>query len=162
MTHMTTAPKKLRRSHALTKMFSTAFGLGYLPLAPGTWGTFAALPLWWLLQGCSLWLWALWITGFVICSIVICHLADKMFGHHDASQIVLDEVAGMLVASFALPFAWQHVTLAFVLFRAFDMLKPGPIRWIDDHVHGGLGVVLDDVAAGAVACGLVHGLFWLC
>ncbi len=135
---------------------ATAGGLGYAPRAPGTAGTLAALPLWWACAGLPAWQFALVAGAVTAVAVAVSSRAERIFGGHDVQHIVIDEVAGMLVTVIGVPFAWPQVVAAFVLFRVLDMTKPWPIRWLDDNVGGGLGVVVDDVAAGAVACGLLH------
>ena len=88
---------------------------------------------------------AYFISGWV-CSTLV----TRTFGVDDASEIVADEVAGMWLALAFLPTLWWLVLLAFALFRLLDILKPGPIGWLDREVKGGLGVMLDDLLAGAV------------
>lgn len=78
-------------------------------------------------------------------------LHESLHGGHDASEIVIDEVVGYLVAFALLPWHWSSIFGAFVLFRIFDIIKPFPISWLDRRVKGGLGVVVDDLAAGLVA-----------
>jgi phosphatidylglycerophosphatase A len=132
------------------------FGLGFLPKAPGTWGTLGALPLWWAMADLT---WAQYLTvtlTFISVSIWVSHEAEMIFGEHDVSHIVIDEVAGLLVAAFLVPFAWPEVMATFLLFRLFDITKPWPIRWLDRHIGGGVGVVVDDVVAGAAACLVMH------
>ncbi|MEK7705154.1 MAG: phosphatidylglycerophosphatase A [Myxococcota bacterium] len=145
----------MKRRFILT--VSSALGLGYAPVAPGTFGTLAALPIWWAASGLSL-------TGFVlvtvvvtVAAVVVSELAERIYGSHDVQRIVIDEVAGMLVTVIGVPFRWPEVLAAFALFRLLDATKPPPIRWFDRHVKGGFGVVLDDVVAGAIACALLHG-----
>lgn len=145
-----------RRSDIVILTLSSAFGLGYLPWAPGTWGTLVAIPIWWALGTQPVWL-SVTLTIFVIAlAIGVCERAERLYGRHDVQHIVLDEVVGLLTAAIAVPFRWPEVIAAFVLFRTLDITKPGGIRWIDKHVPGGWGVVLDDVAAGAVACAIIH------
>jgi phosphatidylglycerophosphatase A len=141
----------------LTLGLSSALGLGYMPVAPGTFGTLAALPLWWALS-------ALPVPWFVVCVLAVTAVgvwsasrAEAIYGEHDVGKIVIDEVAGMLVTVIGVPFQGPQVLAAFVLFRVLDATKPPPIRWFDEHVHGGFGVVIDDVVAGVIACALLHG-----
>ena len=84
-------------------------------------------------------------------------LAERIYGAHDVQKIVIDETAGLLVTVIGVPFRWPEVVAAFIAFRVLDMTKPWPIRWLDRNVRGGFGVVLDDLVAGAVACGALHG-----
>jgi phosphatidylglycerophosphatase A len=140
---------------------ATGLGLGYMPLMPGTFGTLLGLPLWWMISSYSATQQSFFIITFTIVAIWIADRAEKIWQTHDAQKIVIDEVAGMLVAGFMLPFKWPQVLTAFVIFRILDMTKPGPIRMLDEKILGGLGVVLDDIAAGIVTCALVHGIFWV-
>jgi phosphatidylglycerophosphatase A len=149
-------PPRLTLRAKLILALSSALGLGYLPAAPGTWGTLAAIPIWYGLSGLSTWAFALATAALVAASCAIADAAEKIYGAHDAQRIVIDEVAGLLTAAIGVPFAWPEVVAAFVAFRLLDMTKPGPIGWIDRHVHGGVGVVLDDVAAGALTAGALH------
>jgi len=131
-------------------------GLGYLPKAPGTWGTLLAIPIWWALRSLSTRDFGVAVLAFCFVAVVIAELAERIYRRHDVQKIVIDEVAGLLVTAIGVPFRFQEVAVAFVLFRILDMTKPPPIRSLDRGVKGGLGVVLDDVAAGIVACGLLH------
>ena len=94
----------------------------------------------------------------VVFSIVVSSLYEQEFQRHDAKEVVIDEVAGFAVAMLWLPITWQSFVAAFVLFRFFDILKPPPIRQVDQKVPGGLGVVADDVLAGAFTNLLLHWL----
>jgi phosphatidylglycerophosphatase A len=95
-------------------------------------------------------------TGVIIAiAIWAASQAERVLGEHDSRRIVVDEVAGYLVAMSVAPGSVAHLVPAFVLFRVFDILKPPPIGAIDRGVPGGLGVVLDDVVAGAYAAGLL-------
>lgn len=141
------------------------FGAGLLKPAPGTWGTLAAVPIYLVL---NLWMpmshWlsglSLGVIGFVL-GIYLCGRTAKDVGVHDHSAIVWDEFVGFWVSMWLLPVTWATVLLAFVLFRLFDILKPWPIRWLDQHVHGGFGIMVDDLLAGLMACGLLHlGISW--
>lgn len=141
-------------------------GLGYLPIAPGTFGTLAALPLWWLSSNWAFGSQLLLTSVLTLLAIWLAEQAERLNCSHDASSIVLDEVVGMLWASLALPWTWPMVLSAFVGFRLLDIGKPFPIGWLDRTVPGGLGVVIDDVCAGLMICGVLHlwhtfgGLLW--
>lgn len=139
---------------------SSVGGLGYSRYAPGSVGTLGGIGIWWLLSGVSLGHYLL-VTGLVIAlAIVVAEKAEKLYGEHDSSKIVIDEVAGMLVAAIGVPFRWLDGLAVFILFRIFDILKPPPIRQLDNSVRGGLGIVVDDVVAGAFACVVIHGWYW--
>ena len=126
-------------------------GSGLAPKAPGTAGTLVAIPLYLLLS--SLWLWqylAVVIAGFLV-GIWICAKAARQLGVHDDPSIVWDEIIGYLITMIAVPAEWLWIAIGFVLFRIFDIVKPWPIRIIDQRVQGGLGIMLDDVLAGIYA-----------
>lgn len=137
-------------------VLGTWFGAGLLPLAPGTWGSLAALPVVWLVHT------YLGIAGLAIAAIVAFALAwwvaaifISTTAASDPGEFVMDEVAGqMLTLALALAVMPANVviyTAGFVLFRLMDIAKPWPANWADRSVGGGLGVVLDDVFAGCYA-----------
>ncbi|MCC5810815.1 MAG: phosphatidylglycerophosphatase A [Ectothiorhodospiraceae bacterium] len=132
------------------------FGSGLAPRAPGTVGTIAAIPVFLALSWLPL-AWYLLATALVCAAGVwICDRAARDFGVHDHPAIVWDEIAGFLVTMIAVPAGIGWVLLGFVLFRLFDILKPWPIRWLDRHVHGGFGIMVDDLIAGLFALVLIH------
>ena len=137
------------------------FGSGLAAKMPGTFGTLAALPLVVLLSHFASFSVYLLVTIVVsILGIWICGKTAEDMGVHDDSSIVWDEVAGMLITMLAVPLSWQTLLAGFVLFRFFDILKPWPISYLDKHVHGGFGIMIDDVLAGVFALGVLHlGLF---
>lgn len=137
---------------------AVGFGSGLAPVAPGTFGTLAAIPLYAVLIQLP-WLFFLLATLLVcVVGIPICGLAAKRAGVHDHPAIVWDEFAGYLITmaipGFFYAFSWHYVLPGFILFRLFDILKPFPIRWLDQHVKGGFGIMIDDILAGCFA-GLV-------
>jgi phosphatidylglycerophosphatase A len=134
------------------------FGSGLSPKAPGTMGTVAAIPVVILLA--MLGSTAFFIATVVACvvGIYICGFTAKAMGEHDHPAIVWDEIAGFMVAMLFVPIHWQTLLLAFVLFRFFDILKPWPIRYLDRHVHGGLGIMLDDILAGLASLVIIQAL----
>ena len=137
------------------------FGSGLAAKMPGTFGTLAALPLVVLLSHYASFSVYLAVTILVsIVGIWICGKTADDMGVHDDSSIVWDEVAGMLITMLAVPLSWQTLLVGFVLFRFFDILKPWPISYLDKHVDGGFGIMIDDVLAGIFALGILHlGLF---
>jgi len=134
----------------LTLALATWGGAGYLPAAPGTWGTAAALPLWWLLAHLGSLGYALAFAVVLAVSLRVAGPAQTLLGRTDHPAIVIDEVVGLLVALAGVPLHWTWVLLGFLTFRALDILKPWPIRWLS-RGHGGLEVVVDDLAAGVMA-----------
>ncbi|MBL1379236.1 phosphatidylglycerophosphatase A [Zobellella iuensis] len=135
-------------------LLALGFGSGLSPVMPGTMGTLAAIPLYLLVQGLPLWAYVgLLVLGFVA-GIKICEAATRAIGRHDHGAIVWDEIIGFGITMIAAPAGWGWIAAGFVLFRFFDIIKPWPIRWFDRKVHGGFGIMLDDVIAGlfALAC----------
>lgn len=140
-------------------LLAFGFGSGLAPKAPGTFGTLAAIPLVFLLQS------SVSLTGYVVATIIaglaglwICGYTAKALGVHDHPAIVWDEIAGFLIAMTALPFTWYNVLGAFVLFRFFDIYKPGPIGWCDKNLSGGAGIMVDDLLAGVASAIVLHAL----
>lgn len=127
------------------------FGTGLVPYAPGTWGAVLGLPLAWLLHLGGPVVYAFATTGVVLAGIRFSGHTARRLGVHDHPGINVDEIAGQLVACAMASPDWRLYLSAFLLFRFFDILKPWPIRWLDRHLGGGLGIMADDVAAGAVA-----------
>lgn len=138
------------------------FGTGLAPFAPGTFGTLAGL-LFYLLFQYLHWIsfLALILAAFFL-GILICDKASAHLGVHDHPGIVWDEMVGYWLTMLAAPPGWTWIILGFVLFRFFDILKPWPIRWLDQRVSGGLGIMLDDLVAGAFSLLLLQLLHrWL-
>ncbi|WP_115717457.1 phosphatidylglycerophosphatase A family protein [Gallaecimonas mangrovi] len=127
------------------------FGSGLAPKAPGTFGSLAAIPLFLVLSLLPWPAYALVTVLAIYGGIYICARASRDMGVHDHSAIVWDEVAGMLITLFLAPVTWQWLLVGFLLFRFFDVLKPWPISWCDRHLHGGFGIMIDDVLAGVVS-----------
>jgi phosphatidylglycerophosphatase A len=128
------------------------FGSGLVPRAQGTAGSLAALLPWLLLRQLPLWAYlAVIVLGFVI-GVAACNVAGKAIGVADHRSVVWDEFIGQWLALIpALVAPWWAVVTGFVLFRLFDVWKPWPIGWLDRRMKGGLGVMVDDVVAGAFA-----------
>lgn len=123
-------------------------GLGYSPVAPGTVGTLAGIPLFWLLAGLPPLLYALTWLALLLLSFWAAGAAGKIFGVADDGRIVIDELVGYLATVAFLPFSWPAALLGFAFFRLFDIAKIPPASWFDRRLKNGIGVVLDDVAAG--------------
>jgi len=138
-----------------TLMLAFGFGSGLSQKAPGTMGTLAAIPLWWLLAQLPLSTYLVVVLVAAVAGILICGRAADRLGVHDHGGIVWDEFVGFWIAMAALPVTWQSLILGFVLFRLFDILKPWPISWLDRRVSGGFGIMIDDVIAGIAAAGVI-------
>lgn len=137
----------------LSLVVATFFGTGLAPVASGTVGTLAAIPLAWLVSLLSLPLQILTVSAVTVLGMVAAHRAGRLYGVVDSGRIVIDEVAGFLVTLLAVPFTPANVVAAFLLFRLFDITKPWPVSFFDQKVKNGAGVVLDDVVAGVFARG---------
>ena len=140
---------KFRQKAAL--FLATGFYAGNIPFAPGTFGSLIGLPLCFLLAGINLTA-AIFVTVlFIGFAIWIAGTAAKALARKDPGNIVIDEIAGMVVTLTGLPFNLATAVIGFILFRIFDILKPFPIRVLDRRLSGGLGIVADDVVAGIFA-----------
>lgn len=130
-------------------------GAGLAPVAPGTFGSLLGVLLWLLIAPFG---WTVQCAAAVLAMAVgvpVCGASARKLGVHDHSAIVWDEVAGMLITLLVAPPTWWGVLLAFALFRLFDIWKPWPIRLADRQVHGGIGIMLDDVLAGILAAAVL-------
>ena len=146
--------------NTLIKFYCTWFGAGLSPKAPGTMGSIAALPFAWGIAyyGGSLALLAAGLVVFAI-GVPLSTILAKELQTDDPQCIVVDEVAGQWLALAAAPLTWQTYLLGFILFRLFDIWKPGPIGWIDRQMHSPLGTYLDDLVAGVFAALTLSLLF---
>lgn len=137
------------------------FGSGLAPKAPGTFGTLMAVPLYLLLANLSLWPYlAVLVLSFVV-GIYLCGKTADDLGVHDHPGIVWDEFVGFWIAMIAAPSGWLWLVLGFLLFRLFDIWKPWPIKFFDQKVESGLGIMLDDVLAGIYALVIIQLLaYW--
>ena len=124
---------------------------GKIPVAPGTFGSAAGIPLCYFLSTVEFRYSILIILFLIALSILIAHRAQRFFEKNDPRDIVIDEISGIVVTMFGLPFDVYHLVLGFLLFRIMDIFKPYPIRLIDQRVSGGKGIVFDDVMAGVYA-----------
>ena len=137
---------------------ATGFYVGYIPFAPGTFGTLVGLPfcLLFSLTGTKA---ALFLTLiFIFLAIGIAHQAEKYLQKKDPGPIVIDEMAGILVTFLAIPFNAETAVLGFYIFRILDITKPAPIRYLEKRLPGGAGIVLDDVVAGIIANLILRGI----
>lgn len=140
--------------------FAFGFGSGLAPKAPGTFGTLAAVPIYWLIQDLSWPLYLSWLLVTFALGVLWCDRSSKALGVHDHGGIVWDEFVGYWITMFMAPAGWLWMLLGFVLFRLFDIVKPWPIRWLDQKVHGGFGIMLDDLVAGIFAAVCLQLLHW--
>jgi phosphatidylglycerophosphatase A len=148
------------RSSSWAGPVATLFGIGHIPWAPGTWASLATTLLWWLLS------WAMrpgWQVAAAVSlasititlGIAAATRVARKTGLKDPQFVVIDEVAGQLIPFLAFPASWKSLVLGFILFRGFDIVKPPPVRQLE-RLPEGLGIVMDDVAAGVYAFGVIE------
>lgn len=143
----------LRRAVARDPLHWVAFGfgLGLLPVGPGTWGSLLGIPLYLLLLPLGFEAYMGCVIAAFLAGIWLCGESARRLGAHDHPGIVWDEVVGMLFTLAAVPPEWPWILAGFLAFRAADIWKPWPIRDLDHRLSGGLGIMLDDVVAAAYA-----------
>lgn len=134
-------------------------GVGYIPLFPGTFGTLLALPLWYLGGGAGVAHFGM-LAAVLLVSVPAARVEMRETGVKDPPSVVIDEVAGMLLAATGIPWGWKPVLLLFLLFRFFDIVKFGPAAWADER-EGAAYVVADDLVAGVYAHLAYRGIAWL-
>ena len=135
--------------------------LGHVPIAPGTFGSLPGLLICLGMSGISLGYAILFTVVFAVVAIVIAKQAKELIGGKDPRSIVIDEITGMMVTLLGIPLTPFSIILGFLVFRAFDILKPFPIRLLDQKVPGGAGIVLDDVIAGVYGNLLIRIVLWV-
>ena len=128
-------------------LLSLGFGTGLVPRMPGTAGTVLAVFIYLPMQSWSLPVYLGVVFVMFVAGIWLCQRTSAALGSHDHSGIVWDEIVGFLAAMTAAPAGWPWLGLGFMLFRLFDISKPFPIGWLDRNIPGGLGIMLDDLAA---------------
>lgn len=140
-----------RTSEKCALILATGCGAGYIPGAPGTYGTVAAIPLCYFVSRLGLLGGLIFIGGFLGIAVWASSEAERIFKSKDSSHIVVDEIAGFIVTLFLITWSVKSVLIGFVAFRVFDIAKPFPIRHLESRLPGGWGVVGDDLAAGVYA-----------
>ena len=133
--------------------------VGFFKPAPGSWGSAAAVVLAAILAMLSPWL--LEIATLLVCllGVLAAGRYQTVTSRHDAPEVVIDEVAGQWIALLAVPLDWRWYLLAFLLFRLFDIVKPGPVR-MAENLPGGIGVMADDIVAGVLAAACLLLIRW--
>jgi len=139
----------------LNTMFVSVLGIGFIPIASGTFGSLAGLVIGYFLNLLSYNLFFLFIPTLFILGVIASNTYQKMTGEKDSSVIVIDEVVGQLIAMMFVMDNIVLVFISFIIFRIFDILKPWPASYADKKMSDGFGVMLDDVFAGIYAAILV-------
>ena len=147
----------------VANVIATFFFTGHSPVAPGTAGTLAAIPLYYALSFTPVYIYLLLTVVFTLVSVWASGVAEGIYGKTDPGQVVADEVCGFLVTMILVPATLSNVLMGFLLFRLFDIAKPYPVRKLE-KLPRGWGIVIDDLAAGVYACLAIHILgrwvFW--
>jgi phosphatidylglycerophosphatase A len=164
MTESVTEPAKISARTVLTDpvhLLAFGLGLGLSPVAPGTVGTLLGIVIAWFALDLGLYVQIGLAVVMVLAGIWICDNSSKRIGQHDPGGIVWDEIAAMYIVLLFTPTTITAWILAFGLFRVFDIVKPWPIRDLDHSIHGGLGIMLDDLVAALYAVILLALYGWL-
>lgn len=140
---------------------ATGAGSGYLPVAPGSWGSAVGVLLWLAVSRLAMPAYLAVLGTLFVIGVFSAGAAEKIVDRGDPGLVVIDEIVGQLITLAVAPHHPGAVLAGFVLFRLFDILKPFPVGWIDRHLHGGLGIMLDDVAAGLYALLVLQLGLWL-
>ena len=151
---------KLLRSHP-AHFCALGFGSGLAKKAPGTFGTLAGLPVFWLISDLGFYVQLAIILMLFLVGIYFCEKTGKALGVSDHGSIVWDEIVAIMLVLTVTPYQWKWWLAAFFLFRLFDIWKPAPIRQCDAMVKGGFGVMLDDLLAAVYAIVSLKILLWL-
>jgi phosphatidylglycerophosphatase A len=130
---------------------ATGFGSGLLPYAPGTWGSIIGILVYLLMTELTIIPYLILVLIFFIAGIYICGKTADDWDEHDHPAIVWDEIAAFPIVMFSIPLSWYSLLIGFILFRVFDVWKPGPLRWINDNLSGGIGIMLDDTLAAILS-----------
>ncbi len=152
-------PKKMHLFDRLILLGAHGFGLGRIPVAPGTFGTLAAIPLIWLMGWMTPGPMAFFLVSLILFSVYLADRAAELMGEKDPGSIVIDEIAGFCVTMTLVPINWWSIAFGFVAFRCFDILKPVPVKYFENKFSGGAGIVLDDIMAGVLAALVLKFLY---
>ncbi len=157
---MTTVPQVKRfPGRTVWRAIASGLGVGYVPIAPGTFGSLLAFPFWFLGGG-----WGVFHVGALAALMALslpAAIAEReATGRSDPSSVVIDETAGMLLAATGIPLGWKSGIVLFLLFRLFDIVKFGPPAWFNSR-DGALYVLADDLAAALYANLAYRGILWL-
>jgi len=139
---------------------ATGFYSGKAPFAPGTFGTGVGLIFCFILSNAGMFIMISCLFSVILFSVIIAGKAESLLEIEDPGEIVIDEIAGIIITLAGIPFTVLSVIIGFFLFRFLDILKPFPIRNIEKKLSGGVGIVMDDVAAGAMANIVLRIIFY--
>ena len=144
----------------LIMALATGLYVGKIAKAPGTWGSLAAFLPWLLIKDLPLPTYLILLAILFVIGFFVSGSAEKILDSPDAGCIVIDEILGMFITLAAVPDHPAAWALGFVLFRVFDIFKPFPVSWFDQKIHGGIGIMMDDVIAGLYAFLCLQLIWW--
>jgi phosphatidylglycerophosphatase A len=132
---------------------------GKIPFAPGTFGTIAAIPFALVFLIVPPFFYGIYMTGLILAAVYFSDQAEKILGKKDPGCIVIDEIAGYVVTMSWVPINMYTIVAGFFIFRFFDIVKPGPVKYFENNFTGGAGVVLDDIMAGLLSAAVLKILY---
>jgi len=138
---------------------ATGFFSGKIPFAPGTFGTLAAIPFALVLLIIPASFYGVYIVCLVLAAIYFADKAEKIIGKKDPGCIVIDEIAGFVVALSIVPVNVYTLAAGFFIFRFFDVIKSAPVRYFENNFSGGAGIVLDDIMAGVLTAAVLKIIY---
>jgi phosphatidylglycerophosphatase A len=138
---------------------ATGFYSGKIPFAPGTFGTLAAIPFAFVFLIIPPPFYGIYVVGLILAAIYFSDQAEKILGKKDPGCIVIDEIAGYVVTMSWVPINIDTIVAGFFIFRFFDIVKPGPVKYFENNFTGGAGVVLDDIMAGLLSAAVLKILY---
>lgn len=144
----------------LIMTLATGLYVGKIRIMPGTWGSLAAFLPWLFIKDLPLSIYLLVLAAFFILGFFVSGSAEKILDKPDSECIVIDEFLGMFVTLAAAPPHFMAWLIGFILFRIFDIFKPFPVSWVHDRIHGGIGIMMDDVIAGLYALISLQLIWW--
>jgi phosphatidylglycerophosphatase A len=144
----------------LIMALATGLYVGKIGKAPGTWGSLAAFLPWLLIKDLPLPAYLLLLAALFIVGFFVSGSAEKILDSPDAGCIVIDEILGMFITLAVAPPHPAAWVFGFILFRIFDIFKPFPVSWFDQKIHGGIGIMMDDVMAGLYALFSLQLIWW--
>jgi phosphatidylglycerophosphatase A len=147
---------KTRLRDGIAIFLASGFGSGFVPLAPGTWGSLVGVGIVWKFWGASLLAQLTWVVLLGALGVWVSDVTCQYFKKQDCQHIVIDEIVGLMITMIGIPITGYGLVVGFLLFRFFDVVKPIPVNWVDKKVKNGLGVMLDDVIAGLYGNLIMH------
>jgi len=141
------------------KIIATGFGTGYLPIGPGSWGTFPGMLLCWAMQPLPVFGYVIVVILLAMAGVYLAGVVEPEFGKKDPGQIVIDEIVAFPITMFLIPVGWGTMVLGFFLNRLLDTIKPWPCHRLE-KLPGGWGIMMDDLFAGVYSCLLMHAALY--